>query len=170
MIKRLCIVVTVLVLLSGLAPVAWAQRSVPTEVEQLSGKFSVAYQGYDSLPLLVGLNDASGLFGNDPIYLLPKAQQVIGTYDGSASNGTYQIDLPPKPAGRPFDVTGGKSPNPNLMIFDIRLMSDVASRGYMALNEDMIASTLKISIDTWSRAASCWSGLPTIRSSFPAIT
>jgi C-terminal peptidase prc len=147
MIKRLCIVVVVLVLLAGLAPATRAQRSVPTEVEQLSGKFSVAYQGYDSLPLLVGLNDASGLFGNDPIYLLPKAQQVIGTYDGSASSGTYQIDLPPKPAGRPFDVTSGKSPNPNLMIFDIRLMSDVASRGYMALNEDMIASTLKVSID-----------------------
>ncbi len=148
MVKRLSLIVLLVILASNLASsLASAARAEPAEPRKLDGSFSVAYAGYDSVPLLVGLNDASGLFGKDPVYLLPRTQQVLGTYKGIASNGAYSLALPEKPQGRAFDISGSATPNPNLMIFDVRLLSDVASRGYMAQNEDPIASSLRVSID-----------------------
>lgn len=132
------------ILVSGLVSVVQAEPAGP---KQLSGTFSVAYEGYDSVPLIVGLNEASGLFGKDPVYITPKDQQVLGTYTGTASGGSYNLTLPDKPQGRPFDISGGNTPNANLMVYEVRLMSDVAARRYMAENEDSIASSLKVTVD-----------------------
>ncbi len=145
MLKRFTIVLTLVILIAGLAPAAHAQQAVS---KAISGNFSIAYSGYESLPLLVGVTDASGLFGSNPVYLAPKDQQMLGTYKGNAGNGSYTVALPDKPAGRAFDVTtGGKAQSADLMIFDIRLMSDAPGRGYMSTNEDAIASSLKINVD-----------------------
>src|SRR5438046_1974534 len=116
--KRFSVIVVVVVLLSNLIAVA---QAAPTQVAKLSGTFGVSYEGYDSVPLIVGLNDSSGLFGKDPVYITPRPQQILGTYTGTASNGSYQLSLPDKPQGRPFDIGGGSTPNANLMIFDVRL-------------------------------------------------
>lgn len=116
---------------------------------QLEGKFSVAYSGYESLPLVVGLADATGYFGKDPIFLMPADQQALGTYKGTAVDGSYTVTLPTEPQGRSFDVTTGQVvADSGLRLFDIRLMSDVASRGYMIENEDPIASSMKIAVDS----------------------
>jgi len=145
MLKRFTVVLTLVLLIAGVAPAAQAQQAVSQTV---NGAFSIAYSGYESLPLLVGLTDASGLFGRDPVYLAPKDQQMLGTYKGDASNGSYTVGLPDKPTGRGFDVTsGGTTQNTDLLIFDIRLMSDAPGRGYMSTNEDAIASSLKINVD-----------------------
>jgi carboxyl-terminal processing protease len=138
------ILVALMALVMSAAPIAHAQSAQP---KQLSGHFSVADTGYESVPLVVGLADASGDFGSDPVYLVPAAQQTLGKVEGLSSNGNYTLMLPDKPAGRPFDVTGGKTPSPDLMIFSVRLMSDVAHRNIMAANEDNIASSLRISVD-----------------------
>ncbi len=145
MLKRFCALVTLVVLAALLVPArVWGQQNGPSA---LSGTFHVPSQFYTSVPLLVGLNDASGLFGEDPDYIAPKDQQMLGKYTGNAADGQYTLDLPAKPVGRPFDVTGAKKPNNPLMIFDVRLLSDVASKGYMVPNEDDIASSLKITVD-----------------------
>jgi C-terminal processing protease CtpA/Prc len=66
-----------------------------------------------------------------------------------AGDGTYTLTLPDNPAGQPFDVTtgGAAKTQSGLLIFDVRLMSDVGERGYMVPNEDNIASSLNISIE-----------------------
>jgi C-terminal processing protease CtpA/Prc len=97
----------------------------------------------------VGLADATGYFGKDPIYLMPKEQQLLGEYEGTAVDGSYTLTLPAEPQGRPFDVTTGTVvAEAGVRLFDIRLMSDVASRGYMIENEDPIASSMKIAVDS----------------------
>jgi C-terminal processing protease CtpA/Prc len=116
---------------------------------KLTGGFSVAYDGYESLPLVVGLADATGYFGKDPIYLVPKDQQALGVYTGSARNGDYTLVLPVMPNGRAFNVTtGALDESAGVRFFDVRLMSDVTSRRYMQENEDPIASTLQVSVDS----------------------
>lgn len=115
-------------------------------LKTLSGNFAVAYDEYAPLPALVALTDASGYFLDDPIYLPDPADQYIGSYRGNPGRGSYQISVPSAPKARAFDVTGGRA-NSNLYLFDVRLMSDVASRGYMVTNEDNIASSLQITID-----------------------
>ncbi|MCC7451245.1 MAG: PDZ domain-containing protein [Anaerolineae bacterium] len=145
MLKRFTVVLTLVLLIAGLAPAAQAQQAVS---QSITGAFSIAYSGYESLPLLVGVTDASGLFGRDPVYLGPKDQQMLGTYKGDASNGSYTAALLDRPRGRGFDVTtGSTTPNADLLIFDVRLMSDAPGRGYMSTNEDAIASSLKIDVD-----------------------
>lgn len=151
------------ILIGGLAV-----GGVPTAAQSdgprtLSGSFSVAYEGYNDLPLLVGLIDASPYLGDAPVTLPPPDEQVLGSYRGVAGAGTYTLDLPPAPrAIRPFDVTGGAGPSPaaNLMIFDVRLMSDVARRGYMVPNEDNIASSARIGISVRLEGGSLlvWAG------------
>lgn len=116
---------------------------------KLTGGFSVAYAGYETLPLVVGLADASGYFGKDPIFLVPKDQQALGMYTGSARNGDYTLVLPAVPNGRGFNVTtGALDEGAGVRLFDVRLMSDVTSRRYMQENEDPIASTLQVSVDS----------------------
>ncbi|MEP7289626.1 MAG: S41 family peptidase [Chloroflexota bacterium] len=147
-VKRLSLLSSVLLIVFSLTAgsVAITDAQAPG-VAHLSGKFNIGYAGYDSFPLLVGLNDASGLLGSDPNYIAPKDKQMLGKYTGSARGGQYTLDLPPEPEGRPFDVTGSGKPTNDLLIFDVRLMSDVASRGYMVPNEDMIADSLNLSVD-----------------------
>ncbi len=116
-------------------------------VSQLSGNFGVAYESYAPLPFLVALIDASGYFGSDPIYLPPPEQQVFAQTTGNAARGSYRLSLPDAPIARPFDVTGGRENPSGLYLFDVRLMSDVAARGYMVMNEDNIASSLRINIE-----------------------
>ncbi len=142
---RIGLILLLILLPVGLLP-AQAQDSTP---HQLSGSFHVGDAGYDTVPLLVGLIDASPYFGNAPVTLPAKDKQVIGAYTGQAGDGKYTLTLPDKPAGQPFDViTGGTAKSQSgLYIFDVRLMSDVGERGYMVPNEDNIASSLKISID-----------------------
>jgi carboxyl-terminal processing protease len=139
-----------------------AARAQDAATIRLTGGFSVAYDGYQTLPLVVGLADATGYFGTDPIYLVPQADQSLGTYTGNAGNGDYTLTLPADPVGRPLDVmtgmigmTGMTGPASEsgagagrVRLFDVRLMSDVTSRGYMQENEDPIASSLRISVDS----------------------
>jgi C-terminal peptidase prc len=126
------------------APRTFAQGDGPKKV---SGQFRIGYPGYESFKLTVGLTDASGLFGADPVYIAPKDEQMLGTYTGNAAGGSYSVDLPVSPKGRPFDVTGNGTPSPDVLVFDIRLLSDVGERGYMVPNEDALASSLKIAVD-----------------------
>jgi hypothetical protein len=112
------------------------------------------------MPVLVGLVDASGLFGKDPNYLPPKGQQYLGKVSGVASKGNYTLTLPSNPTARPFDSTGAGTPSQDLFIFDVRLMSDVANRGLMIPNEDVIASSLGITIDVFVEGGTLvvWAG------------
>ncbi|MCC7206009.1 MAG: PDZ domain-containing protein [Anaerolineae bacterium] len=135
-----------LLLASADAPVSAQDGGVRT----LSGTFAVAYEDYAGLPLVVGLIDAAPYFGDAPVTLPDPADQVLGEYTGVATGGAYTLELPAAPPQMiPFDVTGGAQPeqSPGVMIFDVRLMSDVAQRGYMVPNEDNIASSLRIGID-----------------------
>lgn len=119
-------------------------QSIPT----LTGRFTVAYPGYESLPLVIGLTDASGYWGIDPIFLLPRDQQMNGTYTGNAARGQYTVSLPATPNGRAFDVTTGKLDDQAVTsIYDVRLYSDITDRGYMVENEDPIASSMAIEVD-----------------------
>jgi hypothetical protein len=113
----------------------------------LEGRFSIAYDGYNEVPLLVGMVDASPYFGPSPVLLPPPDKQVMGTVRGNASNGRYSITIPDQPMGTPFDVTGGGGTSNGLQIFDVRIYSDVGRRGYLAQNEDNIASSIRINID-----------------------
>lgn len=143
LVKRLTLLL-ILVLTSITIPV----RAAGAGPQRLSGSFSVGGQFYESVPLLVGLIDASPYFGDSPVTLPPKERQYLGRYRGTADDGSYTLELPAVPAAQPFDVTTGKTASAgNLYIFDVRLMSDVASRGYMVENEDMIASSLMQTID-----------------------
>ncbi len=156
---RLMLVLLAVLLAGALLPVVPIQaQSGPSLV--LSGKFSVAYDGYDTMPVLVGLVDASGLFGKDPNYLPPKGQQYLGKVSGVASKGNYTLTLPSNPTARPFDSTGAGTPSQDLFIFDVRLMSDVANRGVMIPNEDVIASSLGITIDVFVESGTLvvWAG------------
>ncbi|HRE47809.1 MAG TPA: S41 family peptidase [Aggregatilineales bacterium] len=112
----------------------------------LSGRFSVGYEGYDRVPLVVGLIDAAPYFGQTPLHLPAKADQAIGTTSGRASRGDYTLLVPDVLPATPFDVTGTGAPS-GIRIYDVRLMSDIGKRGYMLENEDNIASSLTISID-----------------------
>lgn len=150
--SSLCVMTTVLAvavaltLATGLAPVQ-AQGEAP---RTLSGTFAIAYEDYAGLPLVVGLIDAAPYFGDSPVTLPDPADQILGAYTGVATDGKYTLELPDAPPQMaPFDATGGAAPaqSPGLMIFDVRLMSDVARRGYMVPNEDNIASSLRIGID-----------------------
>jgi len=143
--RRLLILVAVVVVL--VVGIFLGVRTLSGQGQSLSGTFSVAYGGYATVPLIVGLNDATGYFKGDPITLPPKEQQIIGTYNGNAGNGTYDLTLPQQAGGQPFDLSGGNNPSSAVHIYEVRLMSDVASRHYMAPNEDPIASSLKISVD-----------------------
>src|SRR5260370_30564670 len=87
----------------------------------LHGSFSVAFSDYDTVPLIVGLNDATGYFHGDPITLAPKDKQVIGTYSGNAGNGTYDLSVPQNPEGRPVDLTGGNNPSSAVHSYEVRL-------------------------------------------------
>ncbi len=138
----LCLVFSLIVTLSTVP-----SHAQTNGVQSLSGNFGVAYESYAPLPFLVALSDASGYFGSDPIYLPPPEQQVLAQTTGNAARGTYRLSLPAAPVARPFDVTGGAQNTQGLFIFDVRLMSDVASRGYMVMNEDNIASSLRINIE-----------------------
>src|SRR5450631_2955583 len=100
MFKRVSVLLTLVlcvVSLSTLAPVRADQSG------QLSGKFSVAEELYSTVPLVVGLSDASGLFGKDPVYTPPQADQFLGTVQGNAKDGSYTLQLPTAPQGRSFD-------------------------------------------------------------------
>lgn len=123
----------------------------PVTSATLTGAFRVGYEDYNDLPLVVGLADTTGYYGKDPIFLLPSEDQIIGSYTGQAGNGKYELALPAQPKGRPFDVTTGKvadqvADGAGVLLFDVRLMSDVASRKHMIENEDPIASSVKIEI------------------------
>src|SRR5258708_8280070 len=144
MLRRLSLILLMLVGLAAPIPAILAQQAGPTA---LSGKFGIPDELYATVPLLVGLNDASGLFGIDPDYIAPKDKQMLGQVSGNGAKGSYTIQLPDKPIGRPFDVTGSNKPSSGLEIFDVRLMTDVASRGYQAPNEDEIASTLNLDVE-----------------------
>src|SRR5258707_2716744 len=139
--------VILVLLVAAIVIVGLMLASRGTSAKTLSGQFGVAYSGYETIPLLVGLNDASGYFIGNPIYLMPKEKQVLGKYSGNASSGSYTLDLPDNPNGQPFDLAGGKNPTSKVEIFEVRLMSDVANKGSMSPNEDSIASSLKISVD-----------------------
>src|SRR5450432_2030527 len=137
----------ILVLLIALLAVGGFMVVSSAGTKTITGTFGVSYSGYESIPLLVGLNDASGFFTGNPIYLASPDKQVIGSYTGNASSGKYTLNLPGSPFAQPFDLTGGKNPSNKVEIFEVRLMSDVASKGTMRENEDAIASSLKISVD-----------------------
>jgi len=137
----------ILVLLIALLAVGGFMVVSSAGTKTITGKFGISYSGYESIPLLVGLNDASGFFTGNPIYLSPPDKQVLGSYTGNASSGKYTLNLPGNPGAQPFDLTGGKNPSNKVEIFEVRLMSDVASKGTMRENEDAIASSLKISVD-----------------------
>ncbi|MFN8421553.1 MAG: S41 family peptidase [Anaerolineae bacterium] len=144
--KRLAVLVTALLLIA--APAAMTTKAQEAAI-QLKGAFSVAYSGYETLPLVVGLADATGYFGKDPIYLLPSTDQALATYTGSARSGNYDLTLPDEPKGRNFDVTTGQlSDAAKVHLYDVRLMSDVVDRGFMWENEDAIASSMRISVDS----------------------
>src|SRR5258706_15106255 len=125
MVKRLSTIVIVVLLLAGLVPAT--QAAIPS-IKALSGSFSVAYSGYETIPMIVGLADSSGLFGSDPVYLAPPQQQTVGKTSGGAAGGQYSLDLPAKPAPRPLDINGDGVKDPGVGLFDIPLMSDVAQR------------------------------------------
>src|SRR5258707_8708010 len=105
-------------------PAILAQQAGPTA---LSGKFGIPDELYATVPLLVGLNDASGLFGIDPDYIAPKDKQMLGQASGNGANGSYTIQLPHKPIGRPFHVTGSNKPSSGLENFELRMMDHLAS-------------------------------------------
>lgn len=138
--------VLVLALLFAALPFSFVQAQ-SGGVQRLSGNFSVAYQDYSELPALVALSDATGYFTGEPIYLPPQIEQIPATMRGNTGDGSYTLDLPPAPKARGFDATTGTLAENSLYIFDVRLMSDVAARGYMVPNEDNIASSLRITID-----------------------
>src|SRR5689334_15819076 len=144
MLKRFSIVLIMLLLTAGLLPVSHAQGAEPQTVH---GNFAIAYPGYESFKLVVALTDASGLFGKDPGYIAPKDKQMPGKYTGNAASGSYEVTLPAEPEGRAVDITGQGTPSNDVLIFDIRLLSDVASHGYMVPNEDALASSLKLTVD-----------------------
>ncbi len=143
--RRILMLVGIVVIL--IVGIFLGVRMLNGQGNTVSGSFSVAYPGYNTVPLVVGLNDATGYFKGDPITLPQKDKQVLGTYQGNSSSGTYVLTLPQQPEGNPFDLTGGNNPGTAVHIYEVRLMSDVASRHYMAPNEDPIASSLKISVD-----------------------
>ncbi len=144
MTRKLVLIFVVVLLWAGMLPVVQAQKA---DLRDLSGNFGISDDNYDHMPLLAGLADASGLFGKDPDYIAPKEQQTLGKYTGVASKGSYTLTLPDKPVARPFDLQGGTAGSGKLLVFDLRLMSDIANRGSMNPNEDVIASSLKISVD-----------------------
>src|SRR5260221_12011249 len=80
--KRLSLVFTVVLLTMGILPVSHAQGAEPHTIH---GNFAVAYPGYESFKLVVGLTDASGLFGKDPGYIAPKDMQMPGQYSRNAA-------------------------------------------------------------------------------------
>src|SRR3954467_14746783 len=116
MLKRLSLVLTILMLTAGLLPVSRAQGAEPHTIH---GNFGIAYPGYESFNLVVGLTDASGLFGKDPGYIAPKDKQMPGKYTGNAASGSYEVTLPAEPEGRPVDLTGEGKPSNDVLIFDI---------------------------------------------------
>jgi C-terminal processing protease CtpA/Prc len=146
MFQKLLKSVTLTVLIAGtLASQVTAQAQALT----LSGRFAVAYSGYETIPLIVGLTDASGFFAGDPVYLAPSDKQMIGDYTGNATGGNYFVTLPNVPQGRDIDIrTGDLSEDSGVRIYDVRLLTDVPMRGYMAGNEDPIASSLRLSVDS----------------------
>src|SRR5215813_7381426 len=132
------LVATVLVLLS----VAASANAQQTAGLKLSGAFNGGSKAYNTMPIVAALTDASGYFGKDPDYIPAQANQILAQTTGVATQGTYTVQLPDHPAsGRPFNG------NANLQIFDVRLMSDAAHRGYQVPNEDIIASTLRLDVD-----------------------
>jgi len=141
--KRILSVVLAFVVLIVGVNTANAQAAPP----QLTGSFAVAYEDYSPLPFLVGLIDASGYFTGEAIALPAPADQVFAKTTGNPGDGRYTLPLPTTPPkARAFDVTGAKGQS-NTFIYDVRLMSDIASRGYMVPNEDNIASSLRIDIE-----------------------
>src|SRR5947209_17953511 len=98
MLRRLSVILLMLAGLAAPIPAILAQQSGPTT---LSGKFGIPDSLYATVPLLVGLNDASGLFGMDPNYIAPKGQQMLGQVSRTGASGSYTRQLPDKPIGRP---------------------------------------------------------------------
>ncbi|HVO41687.1 MAG TPA: S41 family peptidase [Aggregatilineales bacterium] len=164
--KYLLTAITVVLCLTALVPVAQAQGTASLS---LSGKYNGGDSGYDSMPFVVALADASGILGNDPVYEAPPAQQILAKTDGTATRGSYSLTLPAKPTGRAL------KDSPNVLAFDVRLMSDAGKHGYLMPNEDIVSSSLKLDVDytpqggrllLWAPDASEHFGMD---SAFPAV-
>jgi len=117
-------------------------------LQQLSGSFGIDVNDYDKIPMVVGLADASNYWSDAPVALPDKTGQIIGKLSGVPSQGSYTLALPDTVPAKAFDVTtGATAASGSLYIYAVRLISDVAQRGYMLPNEDVVAASLKISLD-----------------------